>query len=162
MFHFFTSLLKKRTDYPISPDCKSPVDVTPGATSRLIYRMKIKRQMFPHLIHFQLISYKPVNFFLLKHFPHKKHFHFFSKLCILLPVELKSKIINGRECELETQETCHHLMNQIDSKRDLMISMGITKGLGSLETIQYSQELDKLIIRFQKNCDCWNKFLLLD
>lgn len=69
---------------------------------------------------------------------------------------------NRRESKLETQETCHHLMNQIDSKRDLMISTGILKGLGSSETIQYSQELDKLIIRFQRKCNCWNKFLLID
>nr|WP_232726178.1 aspartyl-phosphate phosphatase Spo0E family protein [Bacillus sp. FJAT-42315] len=53
-------------------------------------------------------------------------------------------------------------MSQIDSKRNLMISTGLMKGLGSSETIRYSQELDKLIIRFQKNCNCWNKFLLID
>ncbi|MGM7636372.1 aspartyl-phosphate phosphatase Spo0E family protein [Bacillus sp. Hm123] len=68
-------------------------------------------------------------------------------------------MINGRDCKLETQKTCHHLLSQIDSKRDLMISTGIMKGLGNSETIRYSQELDQLIVHFQKNCNCWNKCL---
>ena len=50
---------------------------------------------------------------------------------------------------LSTQLNLNDLSIQIHDIRKLMIATGITKGLGNIETIKYSEELDKLIIQFQ-------------
>ncbi|WP_338749432.1 aspartyl-phosphate phosphatase Spo0E family protein [Bacillus sp. FJAT-52991] len=42
-----------------------------------------------------------------------------------------------------------NLVTEIMSKRHLMIQTGMTKGLSHRETIKYSQELDKLIAKYQ-------------
>lgn len=42
------------------------------------------------------------------------------------------------------------LIAEINSKRKLMIKVGVTKGLHHFETIQYSEELDKLIYKYQR------------
>lgn len=62
---------------------------------------------------------------------------------------------------MDIQEHCSHLLHEIDLKRDFMISVGMKSGLSHEETVRYSQELDQLIVRFQKNCSCWKNFLLL-
>ncbi|OMP66170.1 aspartyl-phosphate phosphatase Spo0E family protein [Domibacillus epiphyticus] len=43
----------------------------------------------------------------------------------------------------------NRLYSQINDLRELMISTGMKKGLDSAETLKYSQELDKLIIKVQ-------------
>ncbi|WP_203363782.1 aspartyl-phosphate phosphatase Spo0E family protein [Bacillus sp. REN10] len=42
-----------------------------------------------------------------------------------------------------------NLVTEIMSKRHLMIKTGMMKGLSHSETIKYSQELDKLIAKYQ-------------
>lgn len=48
-----------------------------------------------------------------------------------------------------TQGPLFDLLNRINNLRHLMITSGQQYGLGSLETLQYSEELDELIIQFQ-------------
>nr|WP_232713472.1 aspartyl-phosphate phosphatase Spo0E family protein [Bacillus xiapuensis] len=40
-------------------------------------------------------------------------------------------------------------MMQIDDLRQLLIAAGMKKGIHDLETLQFSEELDKLILQFQ-------------
>ncbi|KMY54518.1 MULTISPECIES: aspartyl-phosphate phosphatase Spo0E family protein [Bacillaceae] len=47
------------------------------------------------------------------------------------------------------QETLEELMIQINTVRHLMISTGLQKGLNDYETLKYSEELDKLINKYQ-------------
>lgn len=42
------------------------------------------------------------------------------------------------------------LSRDIHMKREEMIHLGLTNGLNSTETIQVSQELDKLIVQYQR------------
>lgn len=42
------------------------------------------------------------------------------------------------------------LLRDIDVKREEMIHLGLINGLNSLETIQVSQELDMLIMKYQR------------
>jgi hypothetical protein len=42
-----------------------------------------------------------------------------------------------------------NLINQINDLRQTMIAVGQNKGLNHPDTIKFSQELDKLIIRYQ-------------
>ena len=48
-----------------------------------------------------------------------------------------------------TQETLVELIIRINHLRNLMISTGISKGLSDHETLKYSEELDKLINKYQ-------------
>ncbi|WP_225435397.1 aspartyl-phosphate phosphatase Spo0E family protein [Bacillus aerolatus] len=48
-----------------------------------------------------------------------------------------------------TQEVFDELMTRINDVRHLMISTGINKGLNDYETLKYSEELDKLINKYQ-------------
>ncbi|KAB7709007.1 Spo0E family sporulation regulatory protein-aspartic acid phosphatase [Bacillus aerolatus] len=50
---------------------------------------------------------------------------------------------------MEKQDIYNELTAKINSKRNLMIRAGMTKGLNHFETIQYSEELDKLIHTYQ-------------
>ena len=45
--------------------------------------------------------------------------------------------------------TLEKLSRDIHMKREEMIQLGLTSGLNSRETIQVSQELDKLILQYQ-------------
>ncbi|MDM5153956.1 aspartyl-phosphate phosphatase Spo0E family protein [Bacillus sp. DX1.1] len=45
--------------------------------------------------------------------------------------------------------TMERLSRDIHMKREEMIHLGLTNGLDSIETIQVSQELDKLILQYQ-------------
>ncbi|WP_243521230.1 aspartyl-phosphate phosphatase Spo0E family protein [Bacillus pseudomycoides] len=45
--------------------------------------------------------------------------------------------------------TMEKLSRDIHMKREEMIHLGLTNGLNSTETIQVSQELDKLILQYQ-------------
>ena len=45
--------------------------------------------------------------------------------------------------------TLEKLSRDIHMKREEMIQLGLTSGLNSTETIQVSQELDKLILQYQ-------------
>lgn len=45
--------------------------------------------------------------------------------------------------------TLEKLSRDIHMKREEMIQLGLTSGLNSMETIQVSQELDKLILQYQ-------------
>ncbi|OMP67047.1 aspartyl-phosphate phosphatase Spo0E family protein [Domibacillus epiphyticus] len=47
------------------------------------------------------------------------------------------------------QTNTDSLLSQINELRELMVSTGMEKGLDNVETIKYSQELDKLIFQFQ-------------
>jgi len=49
----------------------------------------------------------------------------------------------------DNQLLLHDLSFQIKKLRHLMILAAAIYGLGSLEVLRYSQELDELIIRFQ-------------
>ncbi|MEK4029073.1 MULTISPECIES: aspartyl-phosphate phosphatase Spo0E family protein [Bacillaceae] len=51
---------------------------------------------------------------------------------------------------MERYEMFNDLIEEINSKRKLMIKVGTTKGLHHFETIQYSEELDKLIYKYQR------------
>lgn len=42
------------------------------------------------------------------------------------------------------------LSHDIHMKREEMIHLGLTNGLDNIETIQVSQELDKLILQYQR------------
>ncbi|AIK36849.1 spo0E like sporulation regulatory family protein [Bacillus pseudomycoides] len=46
--------------------------------------------------------------------------------------------------------TMEKLSRDIHMKREEMIHLGLTNGLNSTETIQVSQELDKLIVQYQR------------
>lgn len=46
--------------------------------------------------------------------------------------------------------TLEKLSHDIHMKREEMIHLGLTSGLNSMETIQVSQELDKLIVQYQR------------
>ncbi|MCI0764851.1 aspartyl-phosphate phosphatase Spo0E family protein [Bacillus sp. TL12] len=46
--------------------------------------------------------------------------------------------------------TMEKLSRDIHMKREEMIHLGLTNGLNSAETIQVSQELDKLILQYQR------------
>ena len=46
--------------------------------------------------------------------------------------------------------TLEKLSRDIHMKREEMIQLGLTSGLNSMETIQVSQELDKLILQYQR------------
>lgn len=50
---------------------------------------------------------------------------------------------------MEKQEMFNDLTAEINSKRKMMIKVGMSKGLHHFETIQYSEELDKLIYKYQ-------------
>ncbi|PAQ13444.1 hypothetical protein CD798_15250 [Bacillaceae bacterium SAOS 7] len=50
------------------------------------------------------------------------------------------------------------LVTEIMCKRHLMIQTGMTKGLGHRETIKYSQELDKLIAKYQTISKSFHSF----
>ncbi|WP_242224998.1 aspartyl-phosphate phosphatase Spo0E family protein [Bacillus cereus group sp. BfR-BA-01380] len=47
------------------------------------------------------------------------------------------------------KSTMDKLLYDIHVKREEMIHLGLTNGFNSLETIQVSQELDKLIVKYQ-------------
>ena len=46
--------------------------------------------------------------------------------------------------------TMEKLSRDIRMKREEMIHLGLTNGLDNIETIQVSQELDKLILQYQR------------
>lgn len=48
------------------------------------------------------------------------------------------------------KSTMDKLLRDIDVKREEMIHLGLINGLNSLETIQVSQELDMLIMKYQR------------
>ncbi|MBM7647869.1 hypothetical protein JOC78_000809 [Bacillus ectoiniformans] len=50
---------------------------------------------------------------------------------------------------MRTSDNFHKLTAQINVIRDLMITTGLTKGLDNQETLKYSEELDKLINKYQ-------------
>ncbi|WP_082174408.1 aspartyl-phosphate phosphatase Spo0E family protein [Bacillus sp. FJAT-27231] len=50
---------------------------------------------------------------------------------------------------MKRHEMFNDLVAEINSKRKLMIKVGMAKGLHHFETIQYSEELDKLIYKYQ-------------
>ncbi|MFK2824121.1 aspartyl-phosphate phosphatase Spo0E family protein [Bacillus sp. B190/17] len=50
---------------------------------------------------------------------------------------------------MQKYETFSDLTAEINSKRNLMIQTGMTKGLNHFETLQHSAELDKLIYTYQ-------------
>ncbi|OKL36878.1 aspartyl-phosphate phosphatase Spo0E family protein [Domibacillus mangrovi] len=50
---------------------------------------------------------------------------------------------------LSTQLNLENLAIRINDIRTLLIATGIEKGLDSMETLKYSQELDDLIIQYQ-------------
>ncbi|OMP66961.1 aspartyl-phosphate phosphatase Spo0E family protein [Domibacillus epiphyticus] len=47
------------------------------------------------------------------------------------------------------QINSNNLLSQINDLRELMVYTGMEKGLNSVETLKYSQELDKLIFQYQ-------------
>lgn len=51
---------------------------------------------------------------------------------------------------VKRKSTMDKLLYDIHVKREEMIHLGLTSGFNSLETIQVSQELDKLIVRYQR------------
>lgn len=53
---------------------------------------------------------------------------------------------------LKAQETCYDLQIKINRLRALMVSVGMSKGLNHTETLKYSEELDKLILKYQQSC----------
>jgi hypothetical protein len=55
---------------------------------------------------------------------------------------------------VSSQENLDKLNTQINELRKLLISVGTAKGLGSSETLKYSEELDKLIIQAQLKSRC--------
>ncbi|KMY55385.1 hypothetical protein AC623_16755 [Bacillus sp. FJAT-27231] len=50
---------------------------------------------------------------------------------------------------METQKSCCDVVTEINNLRKAMIATGMSKGLNDRETLKYSQELDKLILRWQ-------------
>ncbi|MEI4830301.1 aspartyl-phosphate phosphatase Spo0E family protein [Bacillus sp. FJAT-53711] len=48
------------------------------------------------------------------------------------------------------KSTLDKLLRDIDVKREEMIHLGLINGLNSLETVQVSQELDMLIMKYQR------------
>jgi len=50
---------------------------------------------------------------------------------------------------LETREVCCDLLTEISNVRNAMLSVGMSKGFDHTETLKYSQELDKLIFKYQ-------------
>ncbi|MGG3452259.1 aspartyl-phosphate phosphatase Spo0E family protein [Domibacillus aminovorans] len=50
---------------------------------------------------------------------------------------------------LSTQLNLEDLSIQINDIRELMIASGLKKGFTDIETLKYSEELDKLILQFQ-------------
>jgi hypothetical protein len=50
---------------------------------------------------------------------------------------------------MQIKDNFDELVLRINDLRKLMVSVGITKGFHSSETLKYSEELDKLIIQFQ-------------
>ncbi|MCP1122996.1 aspartyl-phosphate phosphatase Spo0E family protein [Bacillus sp. 3103sda1] len=48
------------------------------------------------------------------------------------------------------KSTMDKLLYDINVKREEMIHLGLTNGLNSIETIQVSQELDMLIMKYQR------------
>ncbi|MGG0238836.1 Spo0E family sporulation regulatory protein-aspartic acid phosphatase [Bacillus rhizoplanae] len=48
------------------------------------------------------------------------------------------------------KSTMDKLLCDINVKREEMIHLGLTNGLNSIETIQVSQELDMLIMKYQR------------
>ncbi|MGG2066557.1 MULTISPECIES: aspartyl-phosphate phosphatase Spo0E family protein [unclassified Bacillus (in: firmicutes)] len=48
------------------------------------------------------------------------------------------------------KSTLDKLLRDINVKREEMIHLGLINGLNSLETIQVSQELDMLIMKYQR------------
>ncbi|WP_039238859.1 aspartyl-phosphate phosphatase Spo0E family protein [Bacillus thermotolerans] len=50
---------------------------------------------------------------------------------------------------METREVYYDLLTEINDVRNAMLSVGMSKGLDHTETLKYSQELDKLIFKYQ-------------
>ncbi len=50
---------------------------------------------------------------------------------------------------LSNQLSLEELSAQIDDMRKLLIATGLKKGFSDVETLKYSEQLDKLIIQFQ-------------
>ncbi|WP_018392477.1 aspartyl-phosphate phosphatase Spo0E family protein [Bacillus sp. 37MA] len=50
---------------------------------------------------------------------------------------------------LSTQLSLEDLSAQINDMRKLLIATGLKKGFSDIETLKYSEELDKLILQFQ-------------
>lgn len=53
---------------------------------------------------------------------------------------------------MKTQNICCDLLVRINDLRKIMILTGMSKGLNDLETLKYSEELDKLILKYQMEC----------
>ncbi|ENQ3077591.1 aspartyl-phosphate phosphatase Spo0E family protein [Bacillus multifaciens] len=51
---------------------------------------------------------------------------------------------------VKRKSTMDKLLYDIHVKREEMIHLGLTNGFNSLETIQVSQELDTLIVKYQR------------
>ncbi|ENQ3104852.1 Spo0E like sporulation regulatory protein [Bacillus sp. 491mf] len=51
---------------------------------------------------------------------------------------------------VKRKSTMDKLLYDIHVKREEMIHLGLTSGFNSLETIQVSQELDALIVKYQR------------
>ena len=52
-------------------------------------------------------------------------------------------MINNQQLNLEA------LANQINNLRYIMVAAGLELGLGSVEVLRYSEQLDELIFQFQ-------------
>ncbi|WP_018392536.1 MULTISPECIES: aspartyl-phosphate phosphatase Spo0E family protein [Bacillaceae] len=50
---------------------------------------------------------------------------------------------------LSNQLSLEDLSAQINDMRKLLIATGLKKGFSDIETLKYSEQLDKLIIQFQ-------------
>lgn len=50
---------------------------------------------------------------------------------------------------MQKREMFNDLVAEINSKRKMMIKVGMAKGLHHFETIRYSEELDRLIYKYQ-------------
>ncbi|WP_083566243.1 Spo0E family sporulation regulatory protein-aspartic acid phosphatase [Domibacillus mangrovi] len=62
--------------------------------------------------------------------------------------------INRGDFILINHEHLAELNFQINELRHLLISTGTSRGLGCMETLKYSEELDKLIIQIQLHNRC--------
>ncbi|WP_088126060.1 aspartyl-phosphate phosphatase Spo0E family protein [Bacillus sp. S2-R3J1-FB-BA1] len=50
---------------------------------------------------------------------------------------------------VKRKDTLEKIERDIHMKREEMIQLGLTRGLNSMETIEVSQKMDKLILQYQ-------------
>ncbi|OAH57779.1 MULTISPECIES: aspartyl-phosphate phosphatase Spo0E family protein [Bacillaceae] len=73
---------------------------------------------------------------------------FISFIFSLVTLLSKPRLLRETEM-LSTQLNLDDLSTQINDIRELMIASGLKKGFTDIETLKYSEELDKLILQFQ-------------